>query len=192
MNKYQKSKIYKIVCNITNEVYIGSTITKLNRRLYKHTSPTNNCISKNIISRGNYDIELIENYPCENKEQLHIREKHFITTMDCINIRIPAQTGNEIKENRLKYSKEYREKHKDTIKQYREKNKDTIKQYQEQYRDIHKEKQKQYNKQYQEKNKDKLNELIECECGSTIKRKSKYIHLKSRFHIYIMNNKNQK
>ena len=36
-NKYQEGKIYKIVCNITGEVYYGSTIEKyLSSRLAKH------------------------------------------------------------------------------------------------------------------------------------------------------------
>ena len=37
-NKYQEGKIYKIVCNITGEVYIESTIDKLKERLRKHTN----------------------------------------------------------------------------------------------------------------------------------------------------------
>ena len=39
MNKYQNAKIYKIVCNITNKIYIGSTCEpKLSRRLAGHRS----------------------------------------------------------------------------------------------------------------------------------------------------------
>lgn len=35
-NKYEHSKIYKIVCNITNEIYIGSTYNELHTRLSNH------------------------------------------------------------------------------------------------------------------------------------------------------------
>ena len=59
-NKYQEGKIYKIVCNITNEVYIGSTIERLEERLSIHkTAKRKNCMSRNIINRGDYKIELI-------------------------------------------------------------------------------------------------------------------------------------
>lgn len=33
---YNNGKIYKIKCNITNNVYIGSTVTKLESRLKRH------------------------------------------------------------------------------------------------------------------------------------------------------------
>ena len=33
MIDYTKSKIYKIVCNTTGLIYIGSTVNKLSRRL---------------------------------------------------------------------------------------------------------------------------------------------------------------
>ena len=37
-NKYNNSKIYKIVCNITNEVYYGSTVQGLSKRLKGHVN----------------------------------------------------------------------------------------------------------------------------------------------------------
>ena len=36
MPNYQNGKIYKIVCNITGLVYIGSTIENLTERLWGH------------------------------------------------------------------------------------------------------------------------------------------------------------
>ena len=36
MSKYQNGKIYKIVDNTNDNVYIGSTINSLNVRLSKH------------------------------------------------------------------------------------------------------------------------------------------------------------
>ena len=37
-NKYQKGKIYKLVCESTGLIYIGSTINSLSRRLSRHKS----------------------------------------------------------------------------------------------------------------------------------------------------------
>ena len=36
MNKYQNGKIYKITSKQTDDVYIGSTIQELNKRLIHH------------------------------------------------------------------------------------------------------------------------------------------------------------
>ena len=77
MERYQNSKIYKIVCQETNEVYYGSTIKSLAHRLYQHIadSKTNSSItSKRIIMRNNYKMELVENFPCETKAELRKRE----------------------------------------------------------------------------------------------------------------------
>ena len=51
MNKYQEGKIYKIVCNITGEIYIGSTIKTLNDRLTINKNDKG-CMSIEIINRG--------------------------------------------------------------------------------------------------------------------------------------------
>ena len=65
MVNYQNGKIYKIVCNDTNQIYIGSTAQPtLAMRLSKHVSSAKQhkssnktkCRSFDIIGRGNYNI----------------------------------------------------------------------------------------------------------------------------------------
>ena len=71
MVNYQKGKIYRIVCNITGEQYIGSTCVGLSQRLAKHNSDFNGwkkgsgkiVSSYPILERGDYQIVLIEAYP---------------------------------------------------------------------------------------------------------------------------------
>ena len=46
MPNYQNGKIYKLVSNISNDIYIGSTVNKLSHRLNKHKSKANKCVSK--------------------------------------------------------------------------------------------------------------------------------------------------
>ena len=93
MPDFSKGKIYKLVSNISSDVYIGSCIIELCRRLSKHKSPSNNCASKSMfINDAIITIVLIENYPCETKNQLKARELHFMTTIDCININKPFIT----------------------------------------------------------------------------------------------------
>jgi len=69
MPNYKNGKIYKIVCNTTGETYYGSTTQPLWKRMGHHRCKTNSANSKQIIERGNYDYVLVEEYPCDNKEQ---------------------------------------------------------------------------------------------------------------------------
>lgn len=126
---YSQGKIYKIVCNITNEVYFGSTKEKyLSRRLSRHKRYVSENLknpkrkmpsSSQIIQRGNFDIILVETYPCKSKYELESRERYYIENNDCINKTVPTRT-----------SKEYNEDNKDLIaakrKEYNEKNKEYL------------------------------------------------------------------
>jgi Mor family transcriptional regulator len=94
MVNYSNGKIYKIVCNIINECYIGATCEPiLARRLAQHVSSymrylngkSNYVTSFKIIERDDYDIILIESFPCDTKDQLHARERHYTQTITCVN-----------------------------------------------------------------------------------------------------------
>ena len=47
----------------------------------------------------NCKIELLEDYPCENKEQLLKREGYYIQNNDCVNRCVAGRTINEWKED---------------------------------------------------------------------------------------------
>jgi predicted GIY-YIG superfamily endonuclease len=90
MPNYNQSKIYKIIDNKNNEVYIGSTTQYyLQDRIRTHKSKTklgkNGCMSRYIIERGDWRTELIENYSCNNIQELNEREQYWIDKIDCIN-----------------------------------------------------------------------------------------------------------
>ena len=106
MNKYKKGKIYKITCNKTNLVYIGSTIESLKTRLSKHMTDYN--LTKKGINRGNRDVfkvfengdykmELIQHYACENKNELLLREGEYQIKCPCINRRIAGTKALQLK-----------------------------------------------------------------------------------------------
>ena len=103
MTNYNNGKIYKIVCNLTNEVYIGSTTQSLSKRLAQHVQEykvhvrnnRSSTRSSQIIERGNYNIILIEEVSCNNKEQLHRVERKHIEANTCINVVIPTRTHKE-------------------------------------------------------------------------------------------------
>ena len=152
---YSKAKIYKIVCNTTGLTYVGSTIQKLSQRLSEHKGKyklylkgkTNFITSFDIIKNNNYQIILIDECPCNNKEQLLREERKYIEKLGCINKIIPTRTKKEWDE----YNKQY---------------------YKQHYLD-NKEKISKKKKQHYQYNKDKILEqkkkTIQCEfCNSTI------------------------
>lgn len=114
---YNNAKIYKLWCYETDDVYVGSTTQKLSNRLYQHKSKLN-CSSKILFEKSdNVKIELIEEFPCENKNQLKQREGHFIREINCVNKRIAGRTIKEyyqdnyeqIREQQKQYKKQIRE-----------------------------------------------------------------------------------
>ena len=102
MVNYGNGKIYKVVCSASGRVYIGSTTVTLSRRMTNHRCKNNKCMTKDFIDGK---IFLIEDYPCERKEQLESRERFHIESMDCVNKCIPTRTN-----------KEWHEDHKEHIK----------------------------------------------------------------------------
>ena len=191
---YQNGKIYSIRSYDTDKYYIGSTCQTLTKRLSKHKSNyrdwQNNgkgyMTSFEILKYDDYYIELIEDFPCENKNQLHKREGELIreNKNDCVNLVIPKRTLKEYKiDNKEKISqdwKKYYEKNKDALiqkqKEYRIDNKDKIKILEKAYREVNKEKKQDYMKIYRGK-------VTECDCGSTIRHSDRARHARSKRHL---------
>jgi hypothetical protein len=181
MSKYQNSKIYKLVSPHTDEIYIGSTTQRLCHRLSGHKSDCkkikNKSTSSKLFELGEVKIILIEECPCDNKEQLLKRERHHIENNKCLNKCIPGRTV-----------KEYYDDNKEKIKEYYQNNKEKIKEYSQEYRENNK-----YDKKYYEKNKDKIikrkSEKATCDCGSTFRRNDKTRHEKTIKHQSYLSNK---
>ena len=111
INKYHKGKIYKLLCNLTGEVYIGSTVLNLKTRLNIHKSKYNFCKSKQIIERNDYKIILIKLFKCECRYELNREEGIFIKHIPCINKQIAGRTIREYQyDNRDKININKREK----------------------------------------------------------------------------------
>ena len=126
MPNYENSKIYKLTSLLTDNIYIGSTTLSLalrkahHQRLYKSYKENNKSrytTSFKLFELGKVDIILIEEIKCNNKEQLHARERYYIETNECINKNIPLRTYKEYyqdnkkeeNERSKKYAKEHRE-----------------------------------------------------------------------------------
>ena len=121
VKNYQQGKIYKIVCNTTGLVYIGSTIEKyLSRRLVEHRHQYNQYLrgfrgiyisSFKILAIDNYEILLVENYPCKSSDKLRMRERYYIEKFECVNIiKRPHITIEDKHEKNKKYYNENKEK----------------------------------------------------------------------------------
>jgi group I intron endonuclease len=173
MPNYENSKIYKLVNNIDDKIYIGSTVARLSKRKGQHKEKSIKCPDRKVykhinqVGWGNVDIVLIEKYPCKDKEELHARERYFIEELKAeLNNNKPLQT----------------------IEEYREINKEKFKKYdKERYIGERKEYAKQKAKESYEKNKDKINERrrekINCECGGKYSISVKARHMKTKKHL---------
>ncbi len=109
-SRYTKAKIYKIINPDTPDVYIGSTnYDYLSMRFYRHKVDAPHCDRfGDIFKTDNARIELVEDYPCRNKEELRFRERFWIETTDnCINQQIPILTNNERLERARKIQKDW-------------------------------------------------------------------------------------
>ena len=209
--KYQKGKIYKIVSNKTDKVYVGSTYTSLATRLgnhrrcqryyVKYPDKIIRCTSFDIIELGDYRIELIENYPCYSRKQLQMREGyHMKRTDNLINRCIVGRSEKQYREDNKKQIKirkqKYYQDNKVILQQHKReyylKNKENINKKNRARYNTKKEVYKIQRKQYREKNKEKIQEKRKqtyvCVCGSVSTIIHKKRHEKTKKHqTYIQN-----
>jgi hypothetical protein len=217
MVNYQLGKIYKLINLDTNECYIGSTCEPaLARRLANHVTDYKTYLnghrgyvsSFKIIANGNYDIVLVETYPCNNKDELHSRERYWTNEIDCVNVIKKQGIFNQL--GKKEYTKNYKQDHKSEIveksKTYYIEHKSEILQKTKQYDEEHKEQNKNYHqkhyqdnkeeiihkqKQYYNKHKDHLQLKNQCECGGKYTNMHKLTHEKSIKHQkYLTENNN--
>jgi hypothetical protein len=180
---YKNGKIYKIVCNITGDQYIGSTCKSLTQRLANHRSAYKQLLNDNkknyttsfkILEKNDYNIILLEDYPCNNKEQLNARERHYIETLECVN---KQQKLNRTKIDAQEYRKLNHEKINEQIKKYKEDNRELI---------------LSYHQNYYENNKEKLLNMmmkkVTCDCGCIYSIGHRTRHFKTKKHLLKINN----
>jgi hypothetical protein len=203
ISKYQNGKIYRIHCNITGKDYIGSTIYTLAKRLGDHIAnyrrwldgKSNRVSSFEILQCGDYEIILIEDYPCKSKLELLKRERYWCTRMDCVN-KVKNQ-GAQLEMGIMNYQKQYWKNHKAEKriydKTYTGKHRSEIKNYHSKYYNEHKEKVKEdyktniYEKRaYYQKRKEEIKARtaipFHCVCGSTCRTGDKSKHYKTAKH----------
>jgi len=202
-NKYQNGKIYKVWSLETDEIYVGSTVDLLHKRMYKHRHDAKHGRTKMKIhqemQRGeaSFSIELIENYPCSNRDELHKREGYWIRELKAsLNMRIAGRGDKEYyqehREYKLKRQNAYRLAHLDEIaensKVYRLKNSCRISQQRKEFREANKDRLRDVSRKYREQNKEKIqahkSESRICTvCGSTYTNCHKTRHERTQKHL---------
>lgn len=188
---YQNSIIYKLChCNdLENKnIYVGST-TNFRNRKYLHKNRCNNkknkkynfTVYKFIRDNDGWDNWVmipIEVYPCNDKKELEVRERHHIELLKPkLNKVIPTRTQKE-------WYQDNKEKILEKTKQYQENNKEQIEERSKKYRDNNKEKIKEKDKKYREANKEKINEKhkekVICDnCNAEVTKGNLNTHKKS-------------
>ena len=108
MSGYSECKMYIILDDNWN-CYIGFTTLTLEKRLGFHISPSNKCSSKQLMA-NNPIIELLEDYPCNNRREAEHREQYW---MDQFPNRVNGQNAIEDKPAR---DKAYNQANKEKIK----------------------------------------------------------------------------
>ena len=169
MPNYQNGKIYTIRCKTDNNlIYVGSTTQTLAQRLGQHKSKSHKD-SRNLYKIINnqwefWYIELYEECPCENKEQLCKKEGEVIREIGTLNHVINGRTQKEYYHDNFEKislrNKEYAMKNevktKEYKKIYRQNNTEKIALEQKEYLEKNAEKIKEYKKMYHSKKKSNL------------------------------------
>jgi len=188
MPDYQKGKIYCLRSYQTDLVYIGSTLNPLYKRKGQHKNVYNLWLKNNnnyvssfeIIKYDDAYIELVENYPCNSREELLRREGQIIReTKNCCNKRVAGRTKNECDKDNIQQrnvqKSEWVKKNKEHVKDYKDN------WYQENKERILIERINRYQKN-RDKIRTRMSEKVHCECGSIVCKGALSQHRKTKKH----------
>jgi len=101
---YKKGKIYRLYSLSKNLSYYGSTADTLASRFskhkYEHKNKRRYCYSFLIFDCDDCVIELIENYPCNNRSELEKKEGEYIKNNECVNNKVAGRNRKILREER--------------------------------------------------------------------------------------------
>ena len=156
-------KIYRLVSDETNLVYIGSTILPLKRRLYNHKYIYNKDIqtsSQYLCMYPDVRIELIEEFQFYDRRELNKREGYYIrTTPHVVNRNI---AGRDNKQYRI----DHRDQYKQYAKEYYKRNIEYYKRYRDENKEYIDERAAVYRKKHAAAINENAKEVVICLCGT--------------------------
>ena len=156
---YDKARIYIIRNTVDDDTYVGSTVARLSKRMSKHREDMrqdkrHSRLYEKMRELGSdkFYIELLEECPVENIEQLRKKEGEYIRQLGTLNMSIAGRTRKEWVDENIEERREY-------LSNYYKNNPEKY-------------------KQYQENNKQK----VECDCGSFVSKHHWKEHLSTKKH----------
>ena len=162
---YKNTVIYKIVCKdlAIVDLYVGST-TDFKQREINHKTRCKYGIKfklydfiRNNGGWSNFNMLIIEMYPCNTLEESTKRERQWCDIIDSsLNMINPYTSFDERKEYLNEHSKKYHDEHKEYHHEY-------IKKYNDEHKEFYKTK-------------------IECCCGGCFSYTNKWTHNKTKKH----------
>ena len=185
MVDYSKAKIYQVLNDLDDDVYIGSTCQSLSMRMVGHRKARTSTKHKNYklyrkmneIGVEHFYIELIKETPCDNKEQLRAIEGEYIRQSGTLNSQIAGRTRKE-------WQDEHIERKSQQNKINYQNNKPKVLERQKEYRENNPEEYKKQNKKSYEKRMAKIlaknKERVLCEiCSKELSRDYMRKHIKA-------------
>ena len=183
---YSKAKIYKILNDVDDDIYIGATCQSLSQRMAEHRQNTGRKQTKEWkfyqkmrdLGVEHFYIELVKEAPCETREQLRAIEGEYIRELGTLNTKIAGrnkkQYDQENKHKKAEYDRKRRERMGEEIN---EKRREKYWEDVENSREIRRQ-------QYQE-NPDKVlnyqKRRVNCKiCGKELSQGFMYEHLKTQ------------
>ena len=116
--------------------------TQIHYKLYQHMAS---------LGVEHFKIYLVENYPCQSKEELRAKEGEWIKKLGTLNDRIAGRDGRQ-------WYEENREEHLQKCKEYRVENTEKVKQREIEYRNRNIEKIRERDRQRYKEHQKKENE----------------------------------
>ena len=190
----RSGSVYKIICQKTNDVYVGSTFNLLKYRFQQHKSHYKRWLEcgKSYCSifpyfkqHGieNFKMMLIKSYEVVDRAHLEVYEQLWINKLKSVNDYNPFRID-------ILYGKAYRAANKQSLKEkkktYYESNKESIKLQSQQYNKINQDVIKVKRKQYRANNADTIkakgSEKITCDCGIDYTYSHRSRHFKTKKH----------
>ncbi len=167
---YKNGKIYKLVNDVDDAIYVGSTCLTLPKRMYNHKQAANRPATKrrvymrlNAVGWEHVHIILIETYQCETKQALLSRERHWIDELHpTLNMVLPITTEEETKQRKHRWEEKHREERNEYKKQWEEKHKQERNEYKKQWEEKHKEERNEYKKQWAEKHREERQQYMKA------------------------------
>ena len=192
MSETYKAKIYKIVNDVDDKIYIGSTRQPLYKRINQHRVRFRGNYKFQYSSRilfekygiDNCSIVLIEEVDVKNIEEQRKIEREWYDRLkaNAVNILLPCITNEEKIEQRKLYwdNAKIKEKRKEQYK---------VQRLTQIYKDKHNERHKKYRETHADEIKEKRSKTFVCECGRETTYAHRLRHFKSIIHLKIMKEK---